>query len=300
MYHRVADLSPDVHRLCIPPGVFREHMETLKTNYGPVGLIDLADALVSRDVPNDAVAITFDDGGLDNLTVASPILQEFDLPATFFITTERLHEKHEFWWDTLERILITAAALPDRLDLAEDGTSIHNTNTMGDRAEAFAAIAPRIRGLDPLGRDRVMGRIIAWAGVTCAPRDTHRPMVADEVVELSRRPRHTIGAHGVHHLKLSEQPVELLQQEMLGSKHSLEQLLNKDVAAFAYPYGHHDAPSMELARETFRAAVTTVHQAVTLDADPVSLPRIDASRLTPTELRDALDSLLSARARDCG
>ena len=262
------------------------------------GLTDLSDPLLSSRLPNGAVALTFDDGCLDNLTVASPILQEFDLPATFFITTERLDEKHEFWWDTLERILIASAPLPDRLDLAEDGTRIYNTETAADRADTFAELAPRIRSLAPQGRDCVMRRIVAWAGATCAPRDTHRPMVAGEVVDLSRRPRHTIGAHGVHHLWLSEQPEALLEQEMLGSKRTLERLLDKDVTFFAYPYGYHDAASVELARSSFLAAVTTLPGAVTVDTNRAALPRIDASCLTRNELRAALDSLLGTPASD--
>jgi len=140
-----------------------------------------------------------------------------------------------------------------------------------------------------------MRHIIAWAGATCPPRDTHRPMLADEVVELSRRPRHTIGAHGVHHLWVSEEPGALLQQEMLGSKHSLERLLHKDVTVFAYPYGYHDAASVAIAHDSFLAAVTTLPGAVTADTNRAALPRIDASCLTTMELCAALDSLFGAR-----
>ena len=39
---------------------------------------------------NGAVAVTLDDGYLDALTVASPILSELGVPATFFVNTDRL------------------------------------------------------------------------------------------------------------------------------------------------------------------------------------------------------------------
>src|SRR5262245_3362663 len=172
MYHRVAELSPDVHRLCIAPTLFREQMETLKTDCRPVGLTDLVDSLASDNVPRGAVAITFDDGSLDNLTIASPILQEFDLPATFFITTERLIERHEFWWDELERILIASAMLPDQLDMRSNGGQIYPTGTPESRLKTFQVLASQIRVLPPAERDRVISRITAWAGAASLPRDT--------------------------------------------------------------------------------------------------------------------------------
>ena len=54
------------------------------------------------------MAITFDDGYVDNLTTASPILTSLNLPATFFVTTGHTGRAQEFWWDELHRVLLQA------------------------------------------------------------------------------------------------------------------------------------------------------------------------------------------------
>src|SRR4029077_16457954 len=75
-YHRVADLSPDSHGLCTPPDEFRRHMAHLRDHFTPIGLEDLVRAAASGRIPDRAVAVTLDDGYLDALTAASPILTE--------------------------------------------------------------------------------------------------------------------------------------------------------------------------------------------------------------------------------
>ena len=103
-YHRIAELTPDSHALCTPPDVFREHMAYIRRECCPIGLDQLVDAAASGRIPERAVAVTFDDGYLDALTAASPILGDLGVPATFFVNTDRLDEEHERWWDIFERV----------------------------------------------------------------------------------------------------------------------------------------------------------------------------------------------------
>src|SRR5262249_50451110 len=73
-YHRVAELTPDTHHLCTSPPAFEEHMACLARDWTPIGLDELARASAAGAIPERAVAVTLDDGYLDALTTASPIL----------------------------------------------------------------------------------------------------------------------------------------------------------------------------------------------------------------------------------
>jgi len=87
-YHRVNDHHPH-DRLTVHPTAFAAQMEFLSHSRRPV--LPLGDALtaIARGVPLEAgaVALTFDDGYLDNFTDALPILERFRLPASFFVVT---------------------------------------------------------------------------------------------------------------------------------------------------------------------------------------------------------------------
>jgi peptidoglycan/xylan/chitin deacetylase (PgdA/CDA1 family) len=85
-YHRVnADHPGD--RLTVHPLEFERQMAAL-AGRPVVALEDAVRALRRGDtLPADAVAVTFDDGFLDNLACAAPILARHRIPATFFIAT---------------------------------------------------------------------------------------------------------------------------------------------------------------------------------------------------------------------
>jgi peptidoglycan/xylan/chitin deacetylase (PgdA/CDA1 family) len=84
MYHKVNDQRPNP--ITVPTAMFAEQMTLLRDlSYTPVSLDDVRDHyLVGAELPQRAVLITFDDGYLDNLENALPILLEHGYPAVIF------------------------------------------------------------------------------------------------------------------------------------------------------------------------------------------------------------------------
>src|SRR3972149_2982228 len=98
MYHRVVNLESDPPSLCVSPSNFTEQLEFLKKFCHPVSLQQLVKSLDKKGLPRRAIAVTFDDGYVDNLYNAKPLLESFDIPATVFLTTGYIGQNHEFWW----------------------------------------------------------------------------------------------------------------------------------------------------------------------------------------------------------
>lgn len=92
-YHRIHP-APGV--LAVSPEVFAAHMRLLRRYFVPVTLGELADALArGTRLPRLGAVVTFDDGYQDHYRYAFPILQAFEIPATFFVAPERIDRPEE-------------------------------------------------------------------------------------------------------------------------------------------------------------------------------------------------------------
>src|ERR1700674_4950010 len=81
LYHRVTTIPSDPEMLAVSPDNFRAQTRYLKENFPIVRFEE--DWTKAR---KPAVAITFDDGYADNVLEALPILEEVEVPATFFVS----------------------------------------------------------------------------------------------------------------------------------------------------------------------------------------------------------------------
>jgi peptidoglycan/xylan/chitin deacetylase (PgdA/CDA1 family) len=90
MYHMIAEPVPGArfNGLRVTPSAFEQQLRWLRDNgwrgYTVSELVDNAGQL-----PDKAVAITFDDGYADNLTQALPLLQQYGYRATLYLVVDR-------------------------------------------------------------------------------------------------------------------------------------------------------------------------------------------------------------------
>ena len=84
MYHRINDLGY-YDQLTVSPDLFEMQMHWLHEHREPVALETLLHRLQTRTVTPGLVSVTFDDGYLDNLQLALPILERYSIPATIYV-----------------------------------------------------------------------------------------------------------------------------------------------------------------------------------------------------------------------
>jgi peptidoglycan/xylan/chitin deacetylase (PgdA/CDA1 family)/glycosyltransferase involved in cell wall biosynthesis/SAM-dependent methyltransferase len=276
-YHRIATLSPDSHALCTPADVFRAQMTCLRDRFTPIALEDLVQAAAAGSIPEGAVAVTLDDGYLDALTTASPILLELGIPATFFVNGDRLDQEHERWWDILEHIFACQPLLPPTLTVSIGAQELRApTSSVAARVAAVDRLNRAAWPLDGAARRRLLDDVVAWSRVTPHTRSTHRVLTGAEICALADRPAHTIGAHTTNHLALTAHGAETKRLEIVEDKTALERLLGQAVRLFAYPYGDFDASTVAAVRDAgFHAAVTVEAGPVAAGANRLLLPRVE-------------------------
>lgn len=90
LYHNITD-TYDIHQklLHITPEAFKQHLVTLKNaGYNTITYNDFKEAVIGlKELPENPIIITFDDGYISNYQYAFPLLKELNMKATFFIVT---------------------------------------------------------------------------------------------------------------------------------------------------------------------------------------------------------------------
>ncbi len=223
-------------------------------------VVDLADAVdrlgSGRPLPARAVALTFDDGYRDNLTVALPMLEALGLPATFFLVPSLLGRTAVAWWERLGRAIHRT---PERV--LEWGGDVWPLDDAG-RPATYGAVAERLKRLEQ------GPRLQAVSAIECALRadDVSNQEVADlfldwdDARELARRA--AIGSHSrVHAILANETPAAQLD-DLAQTKRELSEQLAVDVDFLAYPNGtaadFTSATEDAAACAGYRAALTTI------------------------------------------
>jgi peptidoglycan/xylan/chitin deacetylase (PgdA/CDA1 family) len=316
MYHRVAIVDIDPWSLCVTPAHFAEHLAIIKEIAHPISLQQLNRDRQQGTIPHRAVAISFDDGYADNLDRAKPLLENYGIPATVFVSTGYLGRQREFWWDELDRILLTPGKLPLQLALTIDnnlfewelGTATDYSHSAyrqdrhcqawaalpGSRLSFYYAIWQVLRNLAEIDRQQALASIVTWAKADSQSRTSYLPLSVAELASLGTGELVEIGAHTVVHPFLSAQPLAVQQAEIQQSKRELEQILHRPVQSFSYPFGDRSAETIELIRASgFNCACSTQPDIVWRQSNCFDLPRFGVENWNGREFAERLSMWLS-------
>jgi peptidoglycan/xylan/chitin deacetylase (PgdA/CDA1 family) len=113
LYHRISVCESDPWELAVTPVRFAEQLAFLRDTRELLAMSTFLDLLETGHLPANGAAVTFDDGYVDTLKVAKPLLQRAGVPAAVFVTTGYVGNRREFWWDELARLILQCDAAVD-------------------------------------------------------------------------------------------------------------------------------------------------------------------------------------------
>ena len=285
MYHRIA--APprfDPWRLSVSPERFEAQLRALRSFADIVPLDDLPRAMRKRRDGRAALAITFDDGYLDNLVVAKPMLDRYGAPATVFLATTCIERGGRYWWDHLVDIVYGPGILPEELRV-EGPQGLLEWRGARSGADASSRVRTRQALLDLLwstlvrlnddARRALLASLDQWAGNPRPVDPAAMPMAPDQVSELVAGGLIRVGAHTATHAWLPTLGHEQALAELRQSRHDCGRLAGIEPGCFAYPFGAYDQRTVEWVRAAgFELAVTSDGGLAWADRDPLALPRI--------------------------
>ncbi len=270
---------------------FRWQMELVKKYFTPISLPEALDKLKTNTLPANAICVTFDDGYLNNLKVAQPILAELGIPATVYVATG-FSAGANMWNDRL--IDLIADLGRHNIDLSPIDL---DKVTLKDADQRVSLIEEAIGKLKYLNLSERIERIDALYSLNEAKEYARKMMTPDEVKELYNRGIN-IGAHTVNHPILKVLDAEQQISEIRQSKEILESWLGKPVLDFAYPNGvegrDFDEDTVQYVEDAgFRSAVVTDWGISKNDSSPYKLKRFtpwdkDASKFQLRLVRNLL------------
>jgi peptidoglycan/xylan/chitin deacetylase (PgdA/CDA1 family) len=272
VYHRVND-ERDPFFPGVPVDAFTRQMKFIARHF-TVRPLEAAVSAMGRDETSEgAVAVTFDDGYMDNFTNAFPILRRLAIPATMFLATDVVGTGRILWHDRVFRAF-RETAVPELTTFGP--LKRHPLSTIEEKLLAQSAVLAFLRHQDDRTRSEWISRLAARLRVEdlmAAPG----LMLGWEEVKAMQGGGVSFGSHSMTHPILSRVPVERAREEIFGSKLCIEQHLRVRIRAFAYPNGRpedFDTGTKRLLRDAgYTCAVTTTAGVNGAGQDPFELRR---------------------------
>lgn len=242
-YHRIGDNSAtefDPEVFSASQEGFADQVAHIKKHYGLLHPGEARDIIAGRTrLRHMCVLLTFDDGYLDNLTLAVPVLKAHDASAAFFLITGQLDEPSRIqWWDRIAWQVRRCVGKTIALSQPEPGTI---PVTAENLERSIAAVLARFRSA---GIDEALffAELDAAAGVSGdAARSSEPLMMSWDDARAMRDAGMTIGLHTDTHTILSRLDEAGQRREIVTCRGKLKDKLGIDADMLAYPVGTHAA-----------------------------------------------------------
>lgn len=277
-YHglSITDEHEWLPKMFITPDGFRNRLQTLRkmgANVLPLG--EAVAHLHTGTLPPNAVAITFDDGFHDFFEFAVPLLTEFQMPATVYLTTYYCDYRMPVINLVLNYILWKARR--DSVELAEQGFA--ETQPVRNYTERQAVVK---KLLDVFQRDQlttadknaVAERLAQRLGVDYDELRARRMLqiMSREEARLAFEAGIDLQLHTHRHRTPRDK--SLFEREISENRERIQELTGREPVHFCYPSGDYSPEFFPwLSEMGIRTATTCERGLAGKDSQDLLLPR---------------------------
>lgn len=239
--------------------------------------------------PGRYAVLTFDDGYRDNVATALPILERHNAPFLIYVPTGAPKRTLQSWWLGLREMFRCGDTVTiDAMDMRFDCPGFH------EKMSGLHKVTEWIH--QDYHRIAMLASTFNTAGISLSALNETYFLNERELQSLAQHPLASIGGHTASHAALSCLDVLSARAEMADNRYYLEQLLQRQVRHFAYPYGDSRACGLReafLAKEVgFSTAVTTrPGQVSDFKSNHFALPRLGVGG--PFETRARFEARMS-------
>lgn len=267
-FHRVLDKADPFCPDDLDVVRFEQLIDLLSKHFSIYSLSTALALQKNNKLPKLALALTFDDGYSDNYTNALPILEKYNIKASFFVATNGTQQGY-LWNDQLETCLRKTQL--SSLDFDNERYALTSEQS---RASAYLALVAKIKFMPNKLRDKAVNQIVTM----CGSPVNERCMMTKQQLNHLVKAGHDVGAHTASHSILGFQEDAVAEQEISTSICYLNEILDEPTTIFAYPNGWFDrdfnsSHAAMVKKYGVEYAVSTNDGGILQSTDVLALPR---------------------------
>ena len=257
---------------------FEAQVRYIARNCTPITLDDvLSICRGETQAPRRAVAITFDDGYLDNHEIAAPILESYGVRASFYVTVGSVEADSPPWFCRLRQAFHNTKRTTWTNSYSQ---SVWHLSSEEARREAFRDAGRHFARLPAAEKEIMLPALERDLDVSRRPFQDRVIMNWEEIAALHRA-GHIIGSHTMTHPNVAHISLKDARDELAQSKRILEGKLAAPCVHFSYPHPilqpHWNESTVSLCEELgYRTAVTCNPGPADPNARSLVLPRVAA------------------------
>ena len=251
-YHRVLDIplaqvDDTPVGMIVTRTMFEKQLAFTAKHYRMVSLEQIVESAEGRKpLPERAAFVCFDDGCLDNYTIAWPILKRMGIPAAVFVTTDYVGSDDVFWYTPLMRFLLGSNGRRPRAGDAaaagwpEDVGGELDRLVSQDRDLRPGELTPLIQMLKRYSEaeiEELVARLGRHLGANGDRAKERYFLDWEQIREMDAEGTVRFGSHTRSHKILTQIDDAAARQELQGSKERLEQELDHTCESIAFPNG---------------------------------------------------------------
>lgn len=307
MYHYTRDLPhsryPNIKGLDYK--LFEQQLIFFRENFHVVTMEEVLAVMENGGVfPDNALLLTFDDGYIDNFTVALPLLRKYGMQGSFFIPGKTFTENVLLDVNKIHFILASAPEKElkdDLLDLLNqyrrDAGSGYPSN---EELYKRYAVPNRFDSGDVVFVKRILQTAIPeeirseiasalfkkYVGL-CENDFSRELYMNRDQIRCLKENGMFIGLHGYDHYWLGNLGREEMERDMEKALGVMDEFIDRDRWVMNYPYGNYNEDVLKyIAGRGCRMGLTTQVRAADLERDdPYRLPRLDCNDFPPKSNR---------------
>lgn len=219
---------------------FEQHMKYLSSKFNVIS-IEEAFYLRRKGIRPDkkTITVSFDDGYLNNLQTALPIIEKYKVKTTFFVSGICSEDESYVMWSDLVSF---ARHFSNREHVVVgDQVFVKTGRYELINREKNLSLYQYIKELSYAERDVVLKEIRERyeldQHLKSLPAELRKLMNRDQIRELSQSDMVTIGSHGHLHYNLGNISVQEAEHEMRISKEILSAITGKNIDLISFPDG---------------------------------------------------------------